>query len=253
MNRLKFNRFLSFSFIISVLLLVGGCSTYGERVAPLPVPGAQAGAVSVNGADIVARGYVDPEAAKKAFGFDIRKAGLLPVQFVVDNQSGEPISVDSRDGLLLDKDGNAWPLLSGDKATTRVRDTVRSGESIASGAKASLLTGLAGAVAGAAIGVVTGGDVGESTGRGAAAGAAVGALGGGGKRYYELDREISRDMLEKSLTQRPIIPGALAHGFLFFPGYDSEAKSAESLRLRINFGEEGQVVSVPVRMVDNSK
>ncbi len=252
MNRLKFNRFVGLSLIIPALLLASGCSTYGERVASLPVPGAQADAVSVNGADIVARGYVDAEAAEQAFGFDIRRAGLLPVQFVVDNQSGEPISIDSRDGLLLDGQGNAWPLLSGDKATSRVRDTVRSGESIASGARASLLTGLAGAVAGAAIGVVTGGDVGESTGRGAAAGAAVGALGGGGKRYYELDREISRDMLEKSLSQRPIVPGALAHGFLFFPGFGDEAQSVKSLRLRINFGDEGQAISVPVQPVSKS-
>lgn len=230
----------------AVLLMTGACATYGDRVAPLPVPGAQANAVSVQGADIVASGYLDRRAAEDAFGFNIRRAGLLPVQFVIDNQSGKEISIDSRDALLLDDAGNAWPLLSGDKATARVRDSVRAGESIASGARASLLTGLAGAIAGAAIGVVTGGDVGEATGRGAAAGAAVGALGGGARRYAELDREIGQDMLEKSLTRRPIKPGALVHGFLFFPGLDSEADSLRSLRLRIQVGDDEQVVSVPV-------
>lgn len=239
--------FLPILFLIAAILaLVAACSTYGERVAPLPVPGAQANAVSVDGAEIVARGYVGPGVAEDAFGFDIRKAGLLPVQFVLDNQSGQSVSIESHDALLLDRDGNAWPLLSSDKATTRVRNNVRTGESIASGARASLLTGLAGAVAGAAIGIVTGGDVGEATGRGAAAGAAVGALGKGTRRYLELDYEISGDMLEKSLTSRPIVPGALVHGFLFFPGLDSEAKSVQSLRLRIHVGEESRVVSIPV-------
>lgn len=249
MTRLQHLNPLKSLLITAILAILTACSTYGERVAPLPVPAAQGDAVSVNGAQIVARAYLDPATAQDAFGFDIRQAGLLPVQFVLDNQSGQPVSIESRDALLLDKSGNAWPLLSGDKATTRVRDTVRAGESIASGARASLLTGLAGAIAGAAIGVVTGGDVAEATGRGAAAGAAVGALGGGAKRYSELDREISQDMLEKSLTQRSIVPGALAHGFLFFPGMKSEAQSVQSLRLRIKTGEESQVISIPVQPV----
>lgn len=246
MNRMKISRLAGVLAALAVAAVLAACSTYGERVAPLPVPGAQANAVSVHGADIVASGYLDRQAAEDAFGFNIRGAGLLPVQFVIDNQSGKEITIDSRDALLLDDAGNAWPLLSGDKATARVRDSVRAGESIAAGARASLLTGLAGAIAGAAIGVVTGGDVGEATGRGAAAGAAVGALGGGAKRYSELDREIGQDMLEKSLTRRPIKPGALVHGFLFFPGLDSEADSLRSLRLRIQVGDDEQVVSVPV-------
>lgn len=235
--------------LVVTLLSLAGCSTYGDRVAPLPVPGQQANAVTVNGAAVVARAYIDRDAASGAFGFDVRKAGLLPVQFVLDNQSGQPVSISSREALLIDNAGNAWPILSGDKATTRVRETVRAGESIASGAKTSLLTGLAGAIAGAAIGVVTGGDVTEATGRGAAAGAAVGALGGGAKRYAEIDREVSQDMLERSLTQRAIAPGALAHGFLFFPGKDTEAASVQSLRLTLKFEDETRAISVPVSPV----
>lgn len=238
--------------LIAGMSLLAACAGYGERVAPLPVPGAQPDAISVNGAEIVARGFVDRDAAEQAFGFDIRRAGLLPVQFIVDNQSGGPISVDGNEALLLDQNGNAWPLLSSGKATDRVKATVRQGESIKAGARASLLTGLAGAVAGAAIGVVTGGDVGETAGRGAAAGAAVGALGGGTSRYLELDNEINRDMLEKSLTRRPIAPGALVHGFLFFPGFDGEARSVKSIRLQIRFGDETEVVSVPVQPVAGS-
>ena len=74
----------------------------------------------------------------------------------------------------------------------------------------------------------------------------MGALGGGAKRYSEIDREVSQDMLERSLTQRPIAPGALAHGFLFFPGKDTEAASVQSLRLTLKFEDETRAISVPV-------
>jgi len=223
------------------------CSTYDQRVAPLPVPGAQAESVTLNGAHLIARAYLQPDSAQDAFGFDVRRAGLLPVQFVVDNQSEQKLTIMVEEALLQDGTGTAWPLLSSDQATDRVRDSVRAGESIASGARASLLTGLAGAVAGAAIGVVTGGSVGEAAGRGAAAGAAVGALGRGVTRYQELDGEVYRDMLDKSLSKRPVAPGALVHGFLFFPGMKGEAASVQTLRLSLRFGEDGtRVVSLPV-------
>lgn len=227
-------------------LLMSACSTYGERVAPVPLPSSQESAVSVNGAELVAQAYIDPQATRDAFGFDARKAGLLPVRFVIDNQSGMLASIDTRQALLLDGAGNAWPLLSSDKAATRVRASVRAGETVASGARSSLLTGLAGAVAGAAIGVVTGQNVGETAGKGAVVGGAAGAIGGGAQRHAELGREISRDMLEKSLTHRSIAPGALAHGFLFFPGHESEAGSVQSLRLPMQFDGTSQTVSVPV-------
>lgn len=232
--------------IFTLSTVLAACATYGERVAPVPIPGAHPGSISINGTEIIARGYVDPGRAYDAFGFGIREAGLLPVQFVIDNQSGVPVSIGSQSALLLDHEGNAWPILTAGTATDRVRKNVRTGETIASGARASLLTGLAGALAGAAIGVVAGGNIGDAAGRGAAAGATVGALGRGVTRYQELDREIYHDMLDKSLTDRPIKPGELAHGFLFFPGMPSEAGSVDSLRLTLWFNDESRTLTVPV-------
>ncbi len=74
---------------------MSACSTYGERVAPVPLPSSQQNAVSVNGAELVAQGYIDPQASRDAFGFDARKAGPLPVRFVIDNQSGRPVLIDT--------------------------------------------------------------------------------------------------------------------------------------------------------------
>lgn len=236
------------ALITAFAALAAGCATYDERVAPLPVPGEHEGTVKVAGASVIARGFVDVGAASQAFGFDIRRAGLLPVQFVVDNQSGEPVRVEASQTLLLDREGNAWPLLTADAATTRVRETVRSGESIEAGARGSFLTALAGAVAGAAVGVITGEGVGEAAGKGAVIGGTAGALSGGYQRYRELDSEIYHDLMDKSIAQRELRPGELAYGFLFFPG-KNEAESVQSLRLRLRVGDEVHIADVPVAAV----
>lgn len=233
------------AILLPLILIMAGCSTYGERVAPVPLPSSQDGAVNVDGAHILARAFVDPKAAEQAFGFDIRGAGLLPVQFVVDNQSGQAIAVEPQQTLLIDQQGNAWPLLSAERAQDRVRATVAPGESIKAGAKTSLLTGLAGAVAGAAIGIVTGSNVGLSTGKGAAAGAAIGAVGGGASRYSKVGQDVRRDLGQSSLENRVIANGELAHGYLFFPGRD-EASTVQSLRLGLRIGQTTHVVDIPV-------
>lgn len=231
--------------VMALIIVLAGCSTYGERVAPVPLPSPQNGATDVDGAHILARAFVDPKAAEQAFGFDIRGAGLLPVQFVIDNQSGQTIAVQSQQTLLIDQQGNAWPLLSAARAQERVQSTVTPGESIKAGAKTSLLTGLAGAVAGAAIGIVTGSNVGFSAGKGAAAGAAIGAIGGGASRYSSVGQDVRRDLEQNSLENRVITNGELAHGYLFFPGED-EARTAQSLRLSLRIGQATHIVNIPV-------
>lgn len=229
-----------------ILALTSGCSTYGERVAPVPLPAAQADAVTVEGAVLLGRSYADPEAAERAFGFDIRGAGLLPVQFVVDNGSGAAMRLEPAQTFLLDDAGNAWPVLSAEKASERVRSSVEVGETFAGAAKPAFLLGAAGAAVGFAIGVITGEDVGAATRKGAAAGGAAGAAMGGTQRYAETGADVRRDLREQSLVNRTIKPGELTYGFLFFPGKD-EAQSAKALRLSFDLGEKRQTVVLPLR------
>ncbi|UEX76217.1 hypothetical protein [Sediminicurvatus halobius] len=238
--------------LLLALLLLAGCATYDDRVAPVRMPTEEAGAVDIGGALVSARAFVDPQAAEEAFGFDIRGAGLLPVQFVVDNRSGADISVEGERTLLADREGNAWPVLESRRAAERVRESVAAGESIQQGARSSLLTGLAGAVAGAAIGIVTGESAGEGAARGAAAGAAIGGIAGGASAYAGIGRDIQEDLREQSLADRLIEDGELAYGFLFFPGRN-EAESAESLRLSLRIGEETRIARVPVVEVQTGR
>lgn len=228
-----------------VAALVTGCATYGERVAPIPLPEAQADHVEVEGVKLVARPYVDKREAKEVFGFDIRGAGLLPVRFVIDNQSSGTVQVVPGQTLLIDVDGNAWPLLSSDQAYRRVKGKVEMGETFLGAAKPATLLGAAGAVAGFAVGVLTGENLAEATSKGAVLGAAAGAVGGGASRYDNLGSQVSNDLARQSLQNRRVGRGELAYGYLFFPG-DKEAKSAKTLRLGVKIGAASHIVNLPL-------
>jgi len=228
-----------------VAALVAGCATYGERVAPIPLPEAQADHVEVAGVKLVARPYVDGREAKAVFGFDIRGAGLLPVRFVIDNQSDDTVQVVPGQTLLIDGQGNAWPLLSSDQAYRRVKGKVEMGETFLGAAKPATLLGAAGAVAGFAVGVLTGENLADTTSKGAVLGAAAGAVGGGASRYDKLGSQVSNDLARHSLQNRRVGRGELAYGYLFFPGHD-EARSAKTLRLGVKIGATSHIVNLPL-------
>lgn len=227
-----------------LLLTITGCAGYGERVAPVPLPSAQPDHVDVYGVKLLARPYVDPKEAEAAFGFDIRGAGLLPVRFVIDNQSGKNVRVRPAQSFLMDQEGQAWPLLTAEQAYQRVRSHVDLAETTKGAAKPALLLGAAGAVAGFAIGVLTGEDVGEATAKGAVLGASAGAIAGGAKRHGTLESEIRNDLARESLQNARVRPGELAYGYLFFPGKD-EAFSAKELRLGLEIGDQPHIVNLP--------
>ncbi|MGR9116654.1 MAG: hypothetical protein ACU85E_12885 [Gammaproteobacteria bacterium] len=231
--------------MVWALLNQTGCATYSDRVAPVPLPTAFSEHINVQGALLAAIPYVDANKAESAFGFDIRSAGLLPVRLVIDNQSGMGLAIEPRQTFLIDKEDQAWPLLTQEQAYRRVEEEVEIGETLKGAAKPSLLFGAAGAVAGFAIGVLTGTRLGETVAKGAAVGASAGALYGGVERHQEYDDEIRRDLMQNSLRNERVKPGELAYGYLFFPGRD-EAESAAVLRLGLSLGNEQRIVTIPL-------
>lgn len=223
-------------------VLISGCSRYETRVVPFKLPEASKNMQVVNGTKISALAYVDSGVAEKAFGFDIRGAGLLPVQVAFDNQGKTPFIIDPSHTYLIDKEQNAWPVMEAKLAYERVEKSTEMGK-IASGAgKHAFLAGAAGAIVGAAIGIVSGENVGEAMGKGAALGAAAGAVVGGAQAYGTPETyRIMEDFDKKNMKNKPITPGELAHGFIFFPG---EAKTAKELRLRLNDPESNKSYNV---------
>lgn len=225
------------------LFVFAGCASYGHRVSPVPLPGAQPEHVTVDGVEMLAVAFPDAKTAEDRFGFDVRGSGLLPVQLVIDNQGTQKMSINSGQTFLIDQSGQAWPILSAEEAYQRVKGHVEMGETAKGTVKPAVLLGAAGALAGFAVGILTGEDIGGSVGKGAVLGGTVGALAGGTAAYATAPEKIRTDLAQRTLRNRPVEPGQLAHGFLFFPGR-KEATSAQQLRLAIAIGEEPHVLNL---------
>lgn len=229
--------------LLPSLFILAGCASHGHRVSPVPLPGTQPEHVAVNGVEMLAVAYLDKKTAEERFGFDVRGAGLLPVQLVIDNRSTQSVSINSGQTFLIDKIGQAWPLLPAEEAYQRVKGHVEMGETAKGTVKPAVLLGAAGALAGFAVGILTGEDIGESIGKGAVLGGTVGALAGGTAAYATASEKIRTDLAQRTLRNRPVEPGHLAYGFLFFPGR-KEATSVQQLRLTVTVGEEPHVLNL---------
>ncbi len=221
---------LSVPVLITFLTACG--PTYKAKPLPFKAPSAYPNAQEVAGSVIAAKAFVDSEETNKAFGFDARGAGLLPVQIVFDNQGTHSLEINASQTFLEDKEGNLWPILARNFAYERATKYAQTKKIFKEGAYHGFLGAAAGALIGAAVGIVTGENVAEALGKGAAVGAAAGGAMGGAKGYGsdEARRTIIDDLRQKSLQTKPISPKSLAYGFIFFPG---EAKSAKQLRLQV--------------------
>jgi hypothetical protein len=229
--------------LLAVSLLFLPSCAYKERVQPITLPAGAMNHVVVNGVQISAKAYADKKAAKEAFGFDIRGAGLLPVQVVFQNDGDWPVSLVAEQTFLIDSKNQAWPVNTLERTYSRIEKHVDVGETAAGAAKPALLLGAAGALAGLAVGIVTGDNIGEAMGKGAAIGAAAGAVGGGVTGYKDARGKIKQDLSQKALVNKEILPSQIGYGMLFFPGFAEEAQDAVQLRLTLSFsGEQHSVI-----------
>lgn len=231
-------RFLLAAFALSFLCAC--TTTYKAKPLPFRAAAAYPNAQEVAGATVGAEAFVDQRSAGEAFGFNIRGAGLLPVQVVFDNRSVHPLEINPGQTFLEDQEARLWSVLPKDTAYERVSRFAETKKIFKEGAYTGFLGGAAGAVIGAAIGVVTGTNIAEAAGKGAAIGAGAGATAGGIKGYAESDdarRSIVVDLNQKSLQNQKIEPQGLAFGFLFFPG---EASSARILRMQVKETDTGR-------------
>jgi hypothetical protein len=233
--------------VLLATLTLSACTTYERKVTPFKMPEAYPNAATAAGASIAAKAYYDKEEATETFGFDIRGAGILPVQVVFDNKGSHPLEIVAGKTFLVDEGNNLWPILEQGLAYDRLTKATQLGKVIPEAGKGGLLGGAAGAVIGAAIGIVTGTSIGEAAGKGAAVGAAAGLTLGGTKGMADSDvrDQIQEDLQNRSLTTRAIAPHELAHGFIFYPG---EAKRPKELRISIKATDTKEVFPLTLRL-----
>lgn len=215
-----------------ITLLVAGCTTYESQYVGFRPAEDYPNRQNVAGLTLGAEAFADKDNAKKAFGFDVKKAGLLPVQLVMNNQGDKTFEVHSSQTFLKDQDGRLWTLITNQTAVERIDKATEMGAIGKGAGKGAMLGAAGGAILGAAIGVVTGRNVANTAGKGAALGGAGGSVYGGasGDQDTRKRSSISADIREKGLEGKSIPPLAIANGFLFFP---AEAKTAKALHLQL--------------------
>lgn len=222
---------------LTILLCLGstllwwGCSTYEPKVAPFKLPEAYANMQRVAGAYVAARAWTNELEAQEAFGFNIIRAGLLPVQVSFDNRGSQTLAIVPSQTFLINRKQELFPILEETEAYDRVSRATRSLEQVKGLTQGAIAGGATGALLGAAIGVVAGHSAGEAAMRGAAIGGAVGGLAGVGRgSETEAPRTIAENLARRNLKNKPIKPGELAYGIILFP---REAGEPQALRLQL--------------------
>jgi hypothetical protein len=233
--------------VISMMILFLGCASYESQVIPFKMPTAYPNATEVSGAVIAAQAYADKKEAETAFGFDMIGAGIMPVRVIFDNKGTHALDIVPTQTFLVDAEHNLWPILDGRLAYERMQKKTEFGKVLPEGAKYGGLGGIAGGIIGAAIGIVSGQSVAEAAMRGAAVGAAAGATLGGSKGLTDTDVQsrIQSDLENRSLENRSVRAGEIAHGFIFFPG---ESKKPVELRLQIREADTKKIHSLILKL-----
>jgi hypothetical protein len=234
---------ITLSLLASFVFFLFACTTYKTQYVGFRPATDYSNNVVAGGVIIGAEAFADQAAASEAFGFDIKKAGLLPVQVVMDNRSEGEVEVIGDQTFLVDNNNRYWNLIPNWDAVNRVTDATETGAILGGAGKGAAWGAATGAVLGAAFGVLTGESVAEAAGKGAAVGAAGGAVYGGVKEGTDTERQrtIADDIRDKGLEGKLIPVQSLANGFLFFP---AEAQSARELRLQIRDVLSGATYSV---------
>ena len=234
--------------IILPIFALFGCTAYKSQYVSFRPPEGYPNYKVVDGVSFGAEAYADPELAETAFGFDIKGAGLLPVQVVMDNKSAVSLEIIQAQTFLVDDANRYWNVVPNNIAIERLEKSTQLASFFGSGAgKGAILGAAGGAILGAAIGIVAGENVGSALGKGAALGGAGGAVIGGVHQGTsgERERTIIDDIRDKGLEGKVVPPESLANGFLFFPG---EATSAKELRLQYQEGGSGVSHTVTLKL-----
>jgi hypothetical protein len=227
---------------------LSACATYESKSVSFRPPQDYANYQNTSGLLVGAESFADSKQAEQAFGFDIRAAGLMPVQVVLDNKSGQGVEVVSGQTFLIDETNRYWKILTNREAADRVQKATDAGAIAGGAGKGAAYGAAAGALLGLAIGVVSGRDVGSAVVKGGVLGGAGGAvIGGANKAGDDRQREykIADDIRDKGVEGKIMQSDSLASGFIFFPG---EVTSAKELRLQIKFRGDGRVQTLNLKL-----
>lgn len=237
-----------FICILVIATQLASCVTYENRAVSFRPPQEYINYQDASGLMVGAEAFVDRKLAAEAFGFDIRSAGIIPVQVVFDNGSGQPVEVVAGQTFLVDGSNRYWKVLASSEVVERVSAATEAGYIGGGAARGAAFGGAAGALLGLALGIASGRSVGSAVVTGGALGGAGGAvIGGAGRADAErLNKtKIASALHEKGIEGKALAAQTLASGFIYFPG---EAETVKDLRLQVRYMREGAVRTLNLRL-----
>jgi hypothetical protein len=232
-----------FRVVLAVLLLAAGlvlAAIGGLRLTAEPAarPDPESAGVEIHGVRLAAEAIEEPGAARRAFGFDLRGAGLLPVRLVLENHAGQAVRLIPQQTFLIDRQGLAWPLLTAGQAKERLAAVLPPGDSVAKRRNAKEWVDAASQLTAYALdGFVRQGRVEAKPGWRGWLGRLLGS------EWAAAENRSRRDLVDGFLLNPAVPPGATAEAYLFFPGR-GEARGAEALRLALEI--DGRVLAAAV-------
>jgi len=234
--------------IICLLLIashLAACATYKSRSVSFRPPQDFGNYENYSGLKIGAEAFDDTKLAEEAFGFNIRKVGLLPVQIVIDNRSGQVVEIVADQTFLIDDYNRYWKVLSNREVVETVQKATVGGDIAGGTVKGAGPGASAGALLGLSFGIVSGRNAASTNVTGGVAGGS--AIEGVGKAEDELQREkkIADDLREKGVDGKVLLPESLASGMVYFPG---EVTSTKELRLQVKFRGEKRFKTINIKL-----
>jgi hypothetical protein len=227
---------------------LSACAAYESRSVSFRPPQDYANFKDSSGLMVGAESFADAKQAEKAFGFDIRAAGLIPVQVVIDNKTGQSVEVVTGQTFLIDDSNRYWKILTNREAVDRVKKATEGGANAGGAGQGAVPGASAGTLLGHAIGIVSGRNVGSAVVKDGVPGGAGGAVIGGADRAGndgQREAKIAADIRVKGIEGKVMPADALASGFIFFPG---EVPSAKELRLQVRFRGDGRLQTLNLKL-----
>lgn len=220
-----------YACMLITALLLAACAAKSRTVAFRP-PGDFYSYQNVLGLKVGAELFEDEKQAEEAFGFNIRAAGLLPMQLVLDNRTGQGVDIIAGQTFLVDENNRYWRVLSVKDAMARVQKyTV--GKGAGKSISPSQLQRLAfKVVSGSAEGVAIVAEPAASDATGKS-GQDQNGESTGGEEYRHQD-----------LEGKVMFAETLASGIVYFPG---EVPSPRELRLQVKYRGENRYKTINLK------
>lgn len=220
------------------IMLLSACGPqYKYHPLPAKKPGQYPGHVTAGSLELAAEAWNNPAEIRKLFGFDPRRAGVKPIQVVVENTTDQTQPFYIMDAKITDSDGQWWDVLPREIAQERIgaytRGETHTGRNL-------IKFALAGAAVGVAWAITGDSNVAVGLGKGAAIGAATGVVVSAFEDRADdpaHKEQVAAGLARHSLPLDNIPPQGLRQGILFFPG---EMGKPQSLSLTLRNPDSGK-------------